>query len=752
MSTVPFARVVLAPPASVPRRMAANQLRFPFRLLLLLSLLPFLFGASVLAVYYEQHADRIYPGVSAFGVSLSGLTREQAAQAIKRRLREHAASPFFIRYDDVAVQVTLAAMGMQIDDGEIERLVDRAYGVGRAGGVREWLSVQLSLLRHGHEVSTQVRIDPERTTAVLGRVALDVERPAVNAGLAVEKAGDRFEIHTSPAQTGRRLNVAGTIEQLQASLANGLPTALDLVLDEARPSITDADLLPAVETIQQVLSGPLELVDGSRRWRLDPAALHGMLEITGLDTGRPPVEARVNEAKLREFVERTARAADQPARNPTLAIDGEQVVIRPGSPGRLVDVEATFERTKQKVVTPDRQVEIAFVEDQPWLAEADLEPARDLANVLLERPIILETPALPGIAQRTWRLERPQLVQLLALPDTQQAPRNYAELPPVARPRFDVQLDSGKVTNFLAREVAPWVSEDPVDARLELRTVPVSIPNPAQEQRRQNGGTGANGGAGAGNDQRREAPADVAPTITETRHVVELVSAREGRGPDYLATFAAMQIVFRAAPPSPLPSVAGATSGSAAGTPTPARPTVTPTPARPAGQAATPTARGTPVGTPAAGSRPGASPEGADEADRRVTVRLAPRAPRVVDADLASARDQANTLIGEPITVQWQDARWTVTRAELAGMLRYQQAGGQLSAYLTRDGLLAKAAAIAREAERRPDAPRDSQGRVLPVDVPATAAAIWQQALTKGTNRVAEVVWTEEPPEGETAP
>jgi hypothetical protein len=168
---------------------------------------------------------------------------------------------------------------------------------------------------------------------------------------------------------------------------------------------------------------------------------------------------------------------------------------------------------------------------------------------------------------------------------------------------------------------------------------------------------------------------------------VELRNARDGRGPDYLGTFAAVQVLFRSGQP-------------------------------------------------------------ADPAERRVTVRLAPRPPRVQDRELAAARDTANMLIGEPVNVRWNNVAWLVSRDELAGMLRYQQGREGLTAYLTRDGLLAKATAIAREAERLPNAPTDSTGQPLPVDVPATAAAIWQQASTVAGNRAATLVWTEpeEPP------
>jgi len=226
------------------------------------------------------------------------------------------------------------------------------------------------------------------------------------------------------------------------------------------------------------------------------------------------------------------------------------------------------------------------------------------------------------------------------------------------------------------------------------------------------------------------APSATATPVFENRYRVELRNARDGRGPDYDGTFASAQSLFR--------------QGSAlvAGPPPPF--VATPAPIRPSPVAGGPTATPLAVVTPSALN----SEELARlTEERRVTIRLAPRRPRVFDLDLAPAQDQANVLIGEPVTVRWQSLSWTVTRDELVGMLRYQtDRTGKLSAYLSRDGLIAKAAQIAREVERNPLAPRSSQGDVLPLDVPSTAAVIWQLASSPGGPRADEIVWTEEEP------
>ncbi|HEX2033506.1 MAG TPA: peptidoglycan binding domain-containing protein, partial [Chloroflexota bacterium] len=597
-------------------------------------------GRLVIAIDHE--ADRIYPGVTILGVDIGRLKQEEASRAITQHLTEQSRRPFALRYDNDAFTTSLATLGVKIDSAEVQQWVAQAWSVGRDGDFHSWLRSQLVLLRRGYELPITLTFDRRQAAAVLGRLAMDVERQPVNANLSVERAGEQFEIHTTPAQTGRRLNVEATLDQLQASLINAMPIGVDIVLDEARPAIADADIAPAAERIQAMLGSPIELRDGTRTWTLTPATTHGMLEIAGLQEGVPPVEPRLNEAKLRAFVEGVARQADQPARNPTFDIQGDQVVVRQGTPGKLTDVNATLERVKEQIVSPNRTVELVFAEDKPWLSETDLEPARVQANSLLDLPLTLEAPPLTAGENRTWVLDRATLSQMLVLPNTQSVPREYATLPPSARPSFEIQLDSGKVTNFLAREVAPWVSEDPVDAQLELRRP------------------------------------------SENRPMVELRYAKDGRGPDYLATFSAMQIIFK--------------NGSAI-----------------------------------------------DPADRKVLVRTAARPPRVQDQHLIPARDMANRLIGEPVTLRWNQLSWTVTRDELAAMLRYQPTNSGQTAYLAREGLISKATAVARELERHPSGPRDSAGNPRTVDIPATASALWLQASTAGAERVATIVLEELP-------
>jgi hypothetical protein len=135
-----------------------------------------------------------------------------------------------------------------------------------------------------------------------------------------------------------------------------------------------------------------------------------------------------------------------------------------------------------------------------------------------------------------------------------------------------------------------------------------------------------------------------------------------------------------------------------------------------------------------------------DPAARVVPLPVGPLAPRLSETRLAPARDQAERLIGKPVVVRDAFQEWSITPDELAAMLKTQDSGGQISAYLGRDLLLAHVERIAREAEARTgaNAVRDAAGRPAKVDRLLTASAVWAAAQAdQPEQRVADLQWAD---------
>jgi hypothetical protein len=135
-----------------------------------------------------------------------------------------------------------------------------------------------------------------------------------------------------------------------------------------------------------------------------------------------------------------------------------------------------------------------------------------------------------------------------------------------------------------------------------------------------------------------------------------------------------------------------------------------------------------------------------DPAARVAPVSMGPRAPRLSEAQLGPAREQAERLISQSVVVRDAFEQWKLTPEQLESMLRTQQSGDQVTAYLGRDQLLARVEAIAQQAEARtgPNAVHDAAGRPAKVDRLLTASAIWAAAQAdQPDQRMAELQWVE---------
>lgn len=622
------------------------------RLVALLALLPALLAFSGLVVYRASHDDLIYPGVSVRGIDLASQTRDQARRSILGYVDAVGRRPFTLRYDDGEFRTTLTALGLSLPDDDLEQLVDRAWRSGREDDLLPWVRSQVTLLRRGFMLPLSPRLDRERGRLTLRRFAEELDETAVNAHLSIERAGAVFEVHTTPARPGRRLNVEATLDRLQRALeAIDLPNSVPALVEQTHPAITDEYIAAARDRVTRALAGPLTFQrDDGRSWAIAAIALLDVVEITGLETGAPPVDVRIKQEQLHQLVVKVADQADQPAQNPRLALEGTEVVVQPGAPGRLVDRDAAARDALEQLTGDSRTIVLKMGPDQPWVLEADLTEIRAQANARLALPLTLE------FADQRWKLERKDLSGFLLLPNTQLLPRpsptpaagaavaqsaGLSRAAPAgqptptqapARPRLpiDVTLDRAKIRTYLGEWVAPWVARDPVDASLQLR-------------------------------ERR----------------MEVRPGQTGVAVDYDGTAADMVRRFHLE----------------------------------------------------------------TESERVVRVGLVARPPRVTESALVAARDAANLLIGRPVVVRSPVGDWTITVDELIAMLRFQGTPPSLAPFLSRERLVERIEAIAREADTRAAAAalRSDAGGPRRADVLMTAAAAWASAQTD--DRSADLHW-----------
>lgn len=213
-------------------------------------------------------------------------------------------------------------------------------------------------------------LDEARLTACLESLARDVDRPAVDARLALRP--DLTE-ELTPSRPGVELDVGAsasrvreTVEASLRSRARSEPLEVALAVREVLPATTEADLADARQALRQALSGPITLRQGDRSWDLAPQDLAPALRVVPGEKAGAKWQVRVEEEPLRKLVERLAPQIDQPAVEARFAWNGGQLkVIRESQNGRRLDAVQTARRVMDVLLTSNRTVGLVVVDVPP---------------------------------------------------------------------------------------------------------------------------------------------------------------------------------------------------------------------------------------------------------------------------------------------------------------------------------------------------------------------------------------------------
>src|SRR5688572_11161645 len=192
-----------------------------FRLNPWLIRLPMLFIAGlilllvVLALFFAafqmRFAETIYPNVYALGLNLSGMTEQEAANALSNRFEYGSEAVFTFRDGDKFWQMTAADLGVGFDALATAQM---AFEVGRSGNLLRDVSGQSETWFSGQAVSPVISYDQNIALAKLEEMAGEIDREAVNASLSLTG----MQVSVTEGQTGRRLDIPATLTRLNEAI------------------------------------------------------------------------------------------------------------------------------------------------------------------------------------------------------------------------------------------------------------------------------------------------------------------------------------------------------------------------------------------------------------------------------------------------------------------------------------------------------------------------------------------------------
>lgn len=312
-----------------------------------------------LMAFQMRHADRIFPGVSAMGIKLDGLTLEQAKSTLENAFHYDETAVFTFRDGDRFWQLSAGELGVAFD---VDATAEAAFAVGHENGFLGNLLSQADSWLSGYAVAPIVNYDQSVAVQRLSEIAGSINRQPVNASLSLTGTA----LSQTAGQNGRTLDLTTTLARLDSSILNMENGAeMPLVINETPPLLWSAE--PAASQIQNALSGPLTLVAVDQNgqqlgpWTATADQIASLLTVSLVDNGdgTQSYDASIDMGAFENYLNTLAPGLLTTPVNGRFHFDdstGQLVMIQPSVSGRSLNVAETLKRMEEAIFTPNNRI------------------------------------------------------------------------------------------------------------------------------------------------------------------------------------------------------------------------------------------------------------------------------------------------------------------------------------------------------------------------------------------------------------
>jgi vancomycin resistance protein YoaR len=328
--------------------------------------------ALLVAGYQVYYDGLIFPGVSVWGVDLSGMTPSQAAAALNGQFHYPQTVTITFRDGQNIWPMTAGDLGVQFD---IERTVQAAYEVGRHPRLFTSLGQQFTARREGVVVSPVVVFDQRAADQQLQQIAAQINRPAIDAQVVIES----LAATATPSQIGRTVDMPSTLASLGQQVVKLQSGEVNLVVIETPPQIGSAE--DAAALVNTILAEDLEvkigdpLPDDPGPWVAPRDSVAGMLLIEPAQAAEGEemtYTVRLDEGQLEAFLTPLAPQLARDPSNARFVFDEESGELQPivaSVEGRRLDVPASIQMISQAVIAGEHDVPLVFETIEPAIAD-----------------------------------------------------------------------------------------------------------------------------------------------------------------------------------------------------------------------------------------------------------------------------------------------------------------------------------------------------------------------------------------------
>ncbi len=324
-------------------------------------------------------SSTILPGVSTVGVNVGGMSRAEAAGALAQAWQSGGV---VLRDGERQWRVAPSAIGIQLD---AEATAAAAVNWGRSSG---GITGVLRGLAGSVAVRPVLNVDLGAASRYLNAQRPTVNLEPINAGVRLVNG----RAVASPAEYGRALDVAATLERLRRNAAGELADgALDLVMVPIAPAITDAT--PLVSEANALLASPFTVKgydpirDEWHTWTAPPEVWANWLQAASAPESPSGLALSLHLAGPRAFLEANSTFSDERYIKPDDAIAAMQDALARHTTSATVRVwhdETIYTvRAGQTLAAIAEEVGIPY----PYIQAAN--PAIDTDALLINQPLTI---------------------------------------------------------------------------------------------------------------------------------------------------------------------------------------------------------------------------------------------------------------------------------------------------------------------------------------------------------------------------
>jgi vancomycin resistance protein YoaR len=334
-----------AEPVSPGRLPGAFKIIIRLSAIALAAVLSILILAAVSAsVYDSTNSGKVFPGVSVYGLDLSGLSAAEAAYRLNDGFYYPRDGRITFTYEGKSWVATPADLGLGLD---LMATINDAYAIGRAGDSLGNLEKQMQARFSGVAVAPVLQFDFGRAMAYLQRIGAEVERPAMEAKLVL----NGLEVTAIPGQMGKELNMSTMLQLVAAPIGNLADAEIPLQMTEYPPDVMDAssqaDAARALLSQDFILSIGEPAAGDPAPLVLSPATVADMLTFRKVtDSSGAHYTLALDENKLTALLQPQIPALSRKVENARYQFDdstGQLALYSASSRGRELNVAKTIE-------------------------------------------------------------------------------------------------------------------------------------------------------------------------------------------------------------------------------------------------------------------------------------------------------------------------------------------------------------------------------------------------------------------------